>query len=45
MCDAEQVFTSPLLWADMGKVEHMEEVFFLMQFGGAVHLLGRIRCG
>lgn len=44
MCvDTKQVVTSPLLWADMGEVEHMEEVFFLRQFGGAVHLLGRVR--
>lgn len=41
--DTKQVVTSPLLWADMGEVEHMEEVFFLRQFGGAVHLLGRVR--
>ena len=40
--DTKDVFTSPLLWADMGEVEHKEEVFFLLQFGGAVHLLGRI---
>lgn len=41
--DIKQVVTSPLLWADMRKVEHKEEVFFLLQFGGAVHLLGRVR--
>lgn len=42
LVDMKQVATSPLLWADMGEVEHKEEVLFLLQFGGAVHLLGRV---
>lgn len=41
----ERVFTSPLLWGDMGEVEHKEEVFFLLQFIGAVHLLGSVGGG
>lgn len=44
MCgETKQVVTSPVLRADMGEVEHQEEVFFLLQLGGAVHLLGRVR--
>lgn len=35
----KQVVTSALLWAHMGKVKLKQEVLFLLQFWGAVHLL------